>query len=154
MIKLIKTEQQHEQAMQRLLELAELDLETNRDAADEFELLSVLVDHYESQCTEVHQADPIEIIRFYMEQHNLTHKDMQPYLGSKGTVSKILNYKAPLTLSKIWKLNEELGIPVEILAQKYQIQQKNIKETILETFHKAFELVSSQKNYQFTTVKI
>ena len=112
------------------------------------------MDHYESQCTEVHQADPIEIIRFYMEQHNLTHKDMQPYLGSKGTVSKILNYKAPLTLSKIWKLNEELGIPVEILAQKYQIQQKDIKETILETFHKAFELVSSQKNYQFTTVKI
>ena len=47
MIKLIKTEQQHEQAMQRLLELAELDLETNRDAADEFELLSVLVDHYD-----------------------------------------------------------------------------------------------------------
>lgn len=150
-VELIQTEHQHDKAMQRLFELAELDLEKDEKAAEEFEILSILIEKYESKYCQLTKPDPVEIIRFYMEQNNLTNKDMQQYLDcSKGTVSKILNYRTPLTLPKIWKLNEELGIPVELLAQKYPIKQIDIQEKVLETLHTAFEMISPKKGYQFS----
>lgn len=60
-----------------------------------------------------------------MEYMNLKQKDLIPYFGSKSTASKILSYKAPLTLKHIWLLSEKLGLAVELLAKPYKVDTWN-----------------------------
>lgn len=83
--------------------------------ADELEVLSILIERYEDMHYPIGPSDPIEAIKFRMEQHGLTPRDLEPYIGSSGRVSEVLNRKRKLSLRMIKRLHEGLKIPYESL---------------------------------------
>ena len=83
--------------------------------ADEMEVLVALVEAYENKHYPVGPADPVEAIKFRMEQMGLVQKDLTPYIGSKSKVSEVLNRKAGLSLPMIKRLYTGLHIPLEVL---------------------------------------
>lgn len=84
---------------------------------DRFEILLTLVEAYESRHYPIDLPDPVEAIKFRMDQAGRTPKDLVPVIGRLNRVYEILNRKRPLTLSMIWKLYEKPGIPAECLIQ-------------------------------------
>jgi HTH-type transcriptional regulator / antitoxin HigA len=82
---------------------------------DELELLTALVEMYEGRHYPIASPDPVEAIRFRMDQLGLTQKDMAPYFGTKSKVSEVLNGKRPLSLAMMRSLNKNLEIPAEVL---------------------------------------
>jgi len=100
--------------------LAHVEALMNRTDPDEaeLELWSLLVEKYEEEHFPIEAPDPIEAIRFRMEQGDLTPADLQPYLQSKSKVSEIMNRKRPLSLSMIRALHKGLKIPAEVLVQE------------------------------------
>ena len=82
---------------------------------DELDVLMLLVEKYEDEQFAIPASDPIEAIKFLMEQNSLTRKDLEPYIGTSGRVSEVLSRKRGLTLAMIKKLHEGLKIPYECL---------------------------------------
>ena len=82
---------------------------------DRFEVLLTLVEAYEAKHFPVDLPDPVEAIKFRMEQAGLTPKDLVPAIGRLNRVYEILARKRPLTLNMIWRLHERFGIPAESL---------------------------------------
>ena len=113
--KVIKTEKDYQKALKRLETI--FDSKKGSKNGDELELLSLLIDNYEKDKFPIDLPDPIEAIKFRMEQAGLTPKDLVPFIGRLNRVYEILNRKRPLTLNMIWKLNQKLGIPAECLIQ-------------------------------------
>jgi len=83
--------------------------------ADEMEVLTTLIEAYEQKHYPIGPADPIEAIKFRMEQQGLTPKDLEPYIGPSGRVSEVLNRKRALSLRMIKRLHDGLRIPYESL---------------------------------------
>jgi HTH-type transcriptional regulator / antitoxin HigA len=112
--KVLKTTRDHRAA------LAHLETLMNQPKTDEgeLELWSLLVEKYEEEHFPIEAPDPIEAIRFRMEQEELTPADLQPYLQSKSKVSEVMNRKRPLSLSMIRALHKGLKIPAEVLVQE------------------------------------
>src|SRR5687768_299904 len=115
--KVIKTEKEYQKALRRLEMI--FDATRNSKEGDELELLSLLIDNYEQEMAPIEFPDPIEAIKFRMEQLGYKQKDLADALGLKSRVSEILNRKRKLTLDMIRKLNEELGIPTDVLVREY-----------------------------------
>ena len=86
---------------------------------DELEILSILIDRYENENFPIGMPDPIEAIKFRMEQMGMKQKDLAEVVGFKSRVSEILSKKRKLTLDMIRKLNTTLHIPTEVLVQDY-----------------------------------
>lgn len=116
-IKLIKTQQDHEQALARLMALMDMDPAPGSSENDEIDVLAVLIEKYEKETFPLDKPDPIEAIKFRMDQQGLTNKDLIPYFGSAPKVSEVLSGKRTLSLNMIRKLSEGLGISAEILIQ-------------------------------------
>lgn len=114
-IRLLKTESDYKAALTRMEAL--MGAEPGSVGEDELELLALLVENYEHEHSPINLPDPIEAIKFRMQQKGLSRKDMIQYLGSQSKVSEVLNYKRPLSLSMIRALYEGLGIPAEVLLQ-------------------------------------
>ncbi len=112
-IRLIKTEKDYDKALSRIEEL--MDAEADSPEMEELELLAALVEMYEEKRYPIDLPDPIDAIKFRMDQAGLSQKDMIPYLGSKSKVSEVLNRKRPLSLSMMRALNKGLGISAEVL---------------------------------------
>ncbi len=83
--------------------------------ADEMEVLVTLIEVYENKHYPITPPDPVEAIKFRMEQQGLKAKDLEAFIGSSGRVSEILNRKRALTLKMIKRLHEGLNIPYESL---------------------------------------
>ncbi|MGJ0946811.1 helix-turn-helix domain-containing protein [Klebsiella grimontii] len=115
--RIIKSKEDYDTAMTRLLELADTDLNEGSDDFDEFELLSLLIGHYEDSNYKMDKPSPIEAIKFRMDQSGLTQADMRQYLGSASKVSEVLAGKRKLSLTMIRRLHDGLGIPADILIQ-------------------------------------
>ncbi|MBK6642132.1 MAG: helix-turn-helix domain-containing protein [Bacteroidetes bacterium] len=115
--KVIKTEKDYQIALKRL----EVIFEAKKGSknGDELELLSLLIDNYEKEKFLIDLPDPIEAIKFRMEQLGYSQKDLTEVIGLKSRVSEILNRKRKLTLEMIRKLHEVLGIPTEVLVREY-----------------------------------
>ncbi len=113
---LIKNIDDYEKALARIDVI--FDSKPGTTEYDELELLTTLVELYEEKQFPIDFPDPIEAIKFRMEQLGLFQKDMTPYLGSKSKVSEILNGKRTLTLAMMRALNIELGIPAEVLLRE------------------------------------
>ena len=111
--RLIKTEEDYTRALDRIEAL--MDAEAGTTEADELELLSTLVEMYEEKEYPIDLPDPVEAIKFRMEQLGLKQKDLIPFIGSRSKVSEVLNGKKSLTLSMMRGLNKGLGIPAEVL---------------------------------------
>lgn len=82
---------------------------------EKLDLLVTLVEAYERKHFPLDLPDPVEAIKFEMEQKGLTVKDLEPMIGKSNRVYEILNRKRSLTLKMIWKLHRQLGIPAESL---------------------------------------
>lgn len=83
--------------------------------ADEMEILVTLIEAYENKHFPISAADPIEAIKFRMEQQGLSQKDLEPFIGSSGRVSEVLNHKRGLSLPMVKRLHKGLNIPYESL---------------------------------------
>lgn len=105
--------------------LAEIDglmsAKLNTPEGDRLDVLVTLVEAYEAKHFPVDLPDPVEVIKFRMEQTGLTAKDLEPYIGRSNRVYEILNRKRPLTLAMIWRLNQGLGIPAESLIKPIKL---------------------------------
>lgn len=116
-IKPIKTENDYKQALQRL-ELI-FDAKIGSPEGDELEVLGILIDKYENEKFPISLPDPIEAIKFRMEQMGYNQKDLANIVGLKSRASEILNRKRKLSLEMIRQLNERLHIPTDVLIQSY-----------------------------------
>ncbi|MDZ7663799.1 MAG: ImmA/IrrE family metallo-endopeptidase [Desulfotignum sp.] len=114
--KLIKTKEDYDLALSRIESL--MDAEADSPEAEELELLATLVELYEDEHSAMDFPEPVEAIKFRMDQLGLNQQNLVPFIGSKGKVSEVLNRKRPLTLSMMRSLHENLGISAEILLQK------------------------------------
>lgn len=112
----VRTEEQYRQALQRIDAL--MDAEENTPEGDELDVLATLVEAYESRHFPIGLPDPVEAIKFHMEQNGLTPKDLTPYIGRTNRVYEILNRTRELSLTMIRKLHDNLGIPADILIQQ------------------------------------
>jgi HTH-type transcriptional regulator/antitoxin HigA len=117
-VRVIKNKVQYEAACQRIYEMINASnnpVVPGSDEADELELLSILVEKYEQEQFPTEAPDPVEAIKFRMEQMNLKQKDVAPLFGGKTRVSEVLSRKRPLSIKMIVLLNRYLGIPLESL---------------------------------------
>lgn len=114
--KVIKNEQEYQSALERISAL--MDAEPGTGEFDELELLAMLVDTYESEVHPIALPDPIEAIRFRMDQADLKQKDLVPLIGSRSKVSEVLSGKRTLSLTMMRNIHRELGIPAEVLLQE------------------------------------
>ncbi|MCK5534501.1 ImmA/IrrE family metallo-endopeptidase [bacterium] len=125
-IKVIKTQKEYETALEQLEDL--LDKNPSKDSTDAYklELLSLLVKDYEEKKFAFEDPNPIEAIKFRMEQENLSPRDLIPYIGNRSKVSEILSGKRTLTLSMIRALHTGLGIPLDsLVGQKGNLESIN-----------------------------
>lgn len=116
-IKPIKTESDYQEALVRLEVI--FDAEPGTIEGDELEILSILIDEYEKQHDPIDFPDPIEAIKFRMEQLGIQQKDLAEVLGFKSRVSEILNRKRKLTLDMVRKLSGRLNLPADLLIRDY-----------------------------------
>jgi len=112
-IRPIKTEEDYKAAISRIEDLWGAKMDTAE--GDEFDLLVTLVEAYEMKHFPIAPPDPIDAIKFRMEQMEISKADMVKYLGSQSRVSEVLNRKRDLTLGMIKTLYKELKIPADIL---------------------------------------
>lgn len=86
-----------------------------------FEILSLLIENYESKNYKFDAPDPIEAIKFRMEQMGYNQKDLSEMIGSKSRVSEVLNRKRKLTLPMVRNIHKMLNIPTEVLIREYEL---------------------------------
>ena len=119
-IKPIKTEADYDIALARVNNL--MDAKPDSPEGDELDVLVTLIEKYEALHYPIDVPNPVEAIRFRMDQYDLKDKDLIPYIGQSGRVSEILSFKRKLTLSMIRKLYSGLKIPTESLIQDYELK--------------------------------
>lgn len=117
-IKPIKTEIDYQNGLKRLEQI--FDAKKGSKEGDELEILAILIDTFEKENYPIEMPDPIDAIKFRMEQMGMKQKDLAEMFGFSSRVSEVLNKKRKLTLDMIRKLSSELQIPTEVLVQDYQ----------------------------------
>jgi HTH-type transcriptional regulator / antitoxin HigA len=106
-----------------LIELERLmDAVPGTPAGDRLEVMTTLVEHYESLREPIEPPDPIEALIYHMESRGLERRDLEPYLGSRARVAEVLNRKRALSIEMIRKLHAGLGISAEVLIQPYAVK--------------------------------
>ena len=127
-IKPINTLEDYEAATKRIESL--MDSSPGEEKFEELDILSVLVESFEKKNFPIEAPDPIEAIKFRMEQLGLNRSDLEKVMFcGRGRVSEILNKKRALTLSMIRALNQAFQIPSEVLVQEYALSRTNLHET-------------------------
>ena len=115
-IKPIKTDDDHRVALKEIEML--MTAEPDTPEGEKLDVLVTLVEAYEQKHYPLDLPDPVEAIKFEMEQKGLTVKDLEPMIGKSNRVYEVLNHKRSLTLKMIWRLHEQLGIPAESLIKQ------------------------------------
>lgn len=116
--KIIRTEADYATALARIEVLMDNDPEPESDEGEELELLCLIVGHYEEVNYPMDLPDPVDAIKFRMEQQGLTAEDLVSYIGSTSKVSDVLSGQCELSKTMIRNLSNGLGIPAEILLQE------------------------------------
>ncbi len=111
----IRTKADYKRALREVSAYFDDEPEPGSEDGDRFEILATLVEAYESKHFPIEAPDPIEAIRFRMEQGGLSVKDLVPSIGQPNRVYEVLNRKRGLTLEMIRNLHRNLGIPAESL---------------------------------------
>ena len=117
-IKAIRTEKDYLDALRKVSVLIDLDPSPNSPDGEKLEVLGTLVQAYEAKHHTIDPPDPIEAIKFRMDQSNLTVKDLVPFIGPLNRVYEVLNYKRSLSLNMIRRLSDGLNIPAEVLIRE------------------------------------
>ena len=116
----IKTKPDHRAALKEIERL--MDSKPGTAAGDRLEVLTTLVDRYESEHEPIEPPDPIEALLYHMESRGLARRDLEPYLGSRARVAEVLNRRRALTIDMIRKLHEGLGISADVLIRPYSVR--------------------------------
>lgn len=119
MLKPIKSRSQYEDALARTYDLMQKKIKPDSKESDELEVLSILIRTYENEHFPVPKPNPIEAIKFRLDQMNMSEAELSEILGYRSRKSEILSGKRKLSLAMIRKLNEVLRIPAEVLIQAY-----------------------------------
>ncbi|QGZ61963.1 helix-turn-helix domain-containing protein [Paraburkholderia acidisoli] len=114
-IRPLHTEADYRHALATVATLVDIDPAQGTPEGDELEILSILVERYETEHFSMAAPDPIEAIKFRMEQQGLSVPDMQPYIGNANRVYEVLAGKRALSLAMIRRLHAGLHIPAEVL---------------------------------------
>ncbi|MEY3954200.1 MAG: hypothetical protein RLZZ397_1080 [Pseudomonadota bacterium] len=114
-IKPIKSQRDYQQALKQITALMALDPKVGSEQGDLLDVLVTLVQAYETKHEPIEAPDPIEAIKFRMEQGELTIKDLEPMIGKSNRVYEVLNRKRPLSLAMVRKIHSGLGIAAEVL---------------------------------------
>lgn len=120
-IKPIRTTKDHPWSL-RQIEALWAKAKPRTPEGDRFEVLSALVDAYEREHFEIPAPDPIEAIRFRMEQEGLTNNDLLPIFKTRARVSEVMGRRRRLNLTMIRRLHERLEIPIEYLVKDYKLK--------------------------------
>ncbi|MCK5068790.1 MAG: helix-turn-helix domain-containing protein [Bacteroidales bacterium] len=116
---LIKSEEQYYEYVRILKKLV---IQENEEKEDEIELIELLIDKWDQDRNTMNEVDPVELLKFLMEDHNLKAKDLTEILGlSKGTVSKILNYQKGFSKATIRKLSRHFKLVQEAFNRPYPL---------------------------------
>ena len=118
---ILETRKDYEKATARFEEINEAS--KNSPEYKEMLLLALLINQYEEKRWSIPPVDPIEMIKIRMEDFGYTASDLAKAYGDKGTVSKVLNYKQPLSLTMIRKFSKLLRIPTDALTREYKIKK-------------------------------
>jgi HTH-type transcriptional regulator/antitoxin HigA len=121
----IRTKKEYEGALLEVEGL--LNAPAGSAEADKLELLSILLEAYEEEHHPIGPADPIEAIKFRMEQGGLSRKDLEPYIGSRARVSEVLNRRRRPSVEMIRRLHSGLGIPAEVLLRPYPLKKNRTR---------------------------
>ncbi|SAI22785.1 Predicted transcription regulator containing HTH domain [Bordetella ansorpii] len=116
-IRPLHTEADYKAALKTISSLMESDPDSGTPEGDRLDVLTTLVQAYEARHYPIDLPDPIEAIKFRMEQAGLSAKDLEPMIGRSNRVYEVLNRKRGLTLKMIWSLHKGLGIPAASLIQ-------------------------------------
>ena len=114
-IRPIRTEADNRAALAEISRLMALDPELGTADGDLLDVLVTLVQAFEAEHYTVDPPDPVEAIKFRMEQQGLTARDLEPMIGSRSRVHEVLNGKRPLSMAMVWRLHKGLGIAAETL---------------------------------------
>lgn len=125
MIKIIKTKEDYQAALNNIEKLMDCNPAVGSPEANRLELLVLLVKDYEAKNYPTDIPDPVDAILFRMEQQNLSQRDLVPFIGSRSKVSEVLSRKRPLTLSMIRALHKGLNIPLKVLLQEKNRHDSN-----------------------------
>jgi HTH-type transcriptional regulator/antitoxin HigA len=117
-IKAIRTEHDYLAALREVSALIDSDPSPDTPEGERLDVLGTLVQAYEAKHYPMDPPDPIDAIKFRMEQSNLTVKDLVPYIGPLNRVYEVLSYKRSLSLNMIRRLSDGLHIPAEVLIRE------------------------------------
>src|SRR6266699_4521737 len=112
-VKPIRTKRDYEAALKEIERL--WGAKAGTTDGDRLDVLATLVDAYEAEHYPMDPPDPVEAIKFRMEQQGLSRKDLEPFIGTRTRVAEVLNRKRNLSVAMIRRLHEGLGIPADIL---------------------------------------
>jgi HTH-type transcriptional regulator/antitoxin HigA len=115
-IRPIKTDEDYRATLREIESL--MSAAAGSPEGERLDILVTLVSAYEQQHFPLDLPDPVDAIKFVMDQRGLTVKDLEPLIGRSNRVYEVLSHKRPLTLKMIWKLHKELGIPAESLIKQ------------------------------------
>jgi HTH-type transcriptional regulator/antitoxin HigA len=149
LFKVIKSEDEYRAALAQFEKM--LTVPEGERSYDDMELLSVLIEQYENLYHHIDPPDPVEAIKFRMEQAGLTQKDLIPYIGPRSKVSEVLSGKRELTLAMIRSLNKHLGIPAEVLIQE---AQEPLPKALADLDFSQFPIKAMEKNGAFSGFSI
>jgi HTH-type transcriptional regulator / antitoxin HigA len=127
---IIKNEEMHEKAIAYVESL--MDAKPGSKQEEELELWALLIEQYEKEHYPISDPDPIEAIRFRMDQLGLRQKDLEDFIGQKSKVSEVMNRKRPLSLPMIRSLSTHLGIPAAVLVRETPLSQTKIAKVSSE----------------------
>ena len=147
-LKIINTEDQYKKSLEEVERLIAIDPIPGIPEADRLELLAKLIEIYEKEHFHFDLPDPIEAIRFRMEEQGLMQRDLVPYIGSKSKVSEVLSGKRPLTIQMVRSLHKGLGIPAEVLLRE---PLKTVGDQCHEIDWQAFPIEEMVKRGWITT---
>ena len=114
-IRPIRSKADYKATLKEISALMELDPKLGTPQGDRLDILATLVQAYEAKHLPITSPDPVEAIKFRMEQSGLSVKDLEPMIGKSNRVYEVLNRKRPLTLAMIRRLHQNLGIPADVL---------------------------------------
>ncbi|MEN9539718.1 MAG: hypothetical protein RLZZ126_1953 [Pseudomonadota bacterium] len=120
-IRPIKTKADHQAALQRIDAI--WDAPPRSPESDELEVLSLLVEAYETKHIPLPPVDPVALLHHVMEARDLKRKDLEPYIGSRARVAEVLNRVRPLSLEMIRRLSVGLNLPADVLIAGYELRQ-------------------------------
>ena len=143
-LKVIKNENEYKKSLRWFEGL--IDAPSGSEDEQTMEVLSILIEKFEEEQYPIDLPDPIEAIKFRMEQEGLTQKDLIPYIGSRSKVSEVLAGKRELSISMIRALNEHLGIPAEVLLKE---QKARLPAEYNEWEFDRFPITEMEKNGAF-----